>query len=671
MHESANNRTDRTRNMPSRDNMPVPDRVPDHVPDHGTDHAPVTLQRLILPDPAICTETDLFVHLGPQAHLSPAMDGVLFLPGGTASFDTYMNLFNLGTWTGACRLNGLQLRLAGTGRFELQIRQAVAATGDDRVLLTDVITLDPAGVVTDLARLLQPGTDAFGITPMAGLIMLRLTALTEGRLTGGSFETDASAPLRPLSLAISVTTFRREADVALTAARVTAFLDGEGAPLLAAAGLRAHLFIVDNGQSATPAPHPHLTLIPNANLGGAGGFARGLAAAQDGGFSHCLFMDDDAAFLMENLVRTAAFLQLARSPRAAVSGAMISSGRPWAMWENGAVFDRLCRPQFVGTDLREPTEVTAMELAAAAPKPPGFYGGWWYFAFPVDQVRRFPFPFFVRGDDISFSLVHRFETATLNGVVSFQEDFSAKESPLTLYLDLRNHLHHHMVHEGMEIGATGTARIVLRFLLRSIVRMHYDSGEAQLMAWEDVMEGPAFFADNADMTAKRPAVTALIRTESWKPVTPADMALPALVDTPPGPAVSRVLKYLINGHLVPLWRLWGSEVRIPLSHRGLIWPFWGRKTACFTNADESRAYTVRHDKARAYGLIWRAFRMYLRWRRDYPALSRAHRDSYATLASRPFWEERFLGAPVPMQTIPVQKTLAPMTFAQDGPDAPG
>jgi hypothetical protein len=115
------------------------------------------------------------------------------------------------------------------------------------------------------------------------------------------------------------------------------------------------------------------------------------------------------------------------------------------------------------------------------------------------------------------------------------------------------------------------------------------------------------------------------------------------------------MKFLLNGHLVPLWRLWGSAVRIPLSHRGLLWPVWGRKTACFTNADESRAYTVHHDKARAFGLMWRAFRMYLRWRRDYPALSRAHRESYPQLASRAFWEERFLKAPVP---------------AQDGPDAP-
>ena len=60
------------------------------------------------------------------------------------------------------------------------------------------------------------------------------------------------------------------------------------------------------------------TRIANRNLGGAGGFARGLIAAEDGGFTHCLFMDDDAAFQMENLIRSFAFLRLARNPDAAL-----------------------------------------------------------------------------------------------------------------------------------------------------------------------------------------------------------------------------------------------------------------------------------------------------------------------------------------------------------------
>ncbi len=254
-------------------------------------------------------------------------------------------------------------------------------------------------------------------------------------------------------------------------------------------------------------------------------------------------------------------------------------------------------------------------------------------------------------------LAHRFDTpATLPGVVSFQEDFSAKESPLTLYLDLRNHLHQHLVHEGMEIGATGTAKIVLRFLIRSIVRMHYDSAAAQLTAWDDVMEGPEFFARNADMAKRRPEIAALAQTEAWRPATPDDLAVPEIrTEKVPALLFGRALFATLNGHLLPFWRLWGQTRRIPVTHRGLLWPLWGLKEAVFVNADETRAYRLRHSKARAAALLWRAFRQYLRWRRGLSGPARGAPAGLCPEAARPFWDARFLpqgAAQMPAPTPP-------------------
>lgn len=609
----------------------------------------MVLQRLTLPDPAISDQTRIFVGLDAATAANnsvnnatnnatdSATEKIHFRPGGTATFDTYMTLFNLGTWAGQCHLEGLRLELRGTGQFALNIHH-VLSEDETHTLHDGPITLTAGGVDLDIAALIAQA----GTAPDQGLITFQLTATDVGVLTGGGYTAalPANTPAAPLKLAISITTFRREDDVARTVARICAFLQGPGADLLGAMGAQAHLFVVDNGQSLRLPDHPNLTLIPNRNLGGAGGFARGLAAAQDGGFSHCLFMDDDASFQMENFVRTVAFLRLARSPRAAVAGAMISAGKPWAMWENGAVFDRTCRPQFTGTDLRDAGEVAEMELAASQPKPAGFYGGWWYFAFPLDQVTHYPFPFFVRGDDISFSLAHRFDTVTLPGVVSFQEDFSAKESPQTLYLDLRNHLHQHLVHEGMEIGGMGTGRIALWFIARSLVRMHYDSAEAQLTSWQDVMKGPAFFAENVDMSAKRPQIGALIRTEAWQPIT-GKVPKPETYEEP-RPLMTKLLKATLNGHLVPGWRVLGRDRAIPISDRGLIWPIWGLRSATFVDAEAGRSYTVQHSKARFYTLGLRALWLMLRWNRAYSALQQAHQHSYDDMASRPFWQARFL-----------------------------
>ncbi|MBM1222475.1 glycosyl transferase [Ponticoccus sp. SC2-23] len=600
--------------------------------------AQLVLQRIVLPDFAVTTETGLFVHLQDAAHLAEEHRAIAFAEGGMAWFTTYGNLFNLRLWGQAAMLDGLWLRLAGEGRVGLKIWHVTGVDFTEHTLFEDVIDLSADGVAVDLSAALDQ--------PRLGVLYFRLQAMAPAVLREGAWLTTAPdlAGADPLRLAISITTFRREEDVAATAARITGFLDGEGAPYLAALGGEAHLFVVDNGQSVDLPAHPRLTLIPNANLGGAGGFARGLAAAEDGGFTHCLFMDDDASFMMESLVRTLAFLRLARSPKAAVSGAMISEARRWAMWERGAVFNGACRPEHVGVDLRDPVAVTLMELAAAAPRPEGFYAGWWYFAFPVAEVRHYPFPFFVRGDDISFSLANDFDTVTLSGVVSFQEDFSVKESPLTLYLDLRNHLHHHMVQDGLRRGALGTARMVVRFLARSVIRMHYDSAEAQLMAWDDVMKGPDFFAENVDMAQVRPLVTALARTEAWQDADPREPTdLPDIsADDVPSLRQAKLLKWTLNGHLVPFWKVLARHRTVPMPQRGLIWPLWGLSQARFVDPARQKTYVVRHSKARFAQIMIRAAGLLFRWIRVYPTLAKSYRDAYPEMAARAFWEERFL-----------------------------
>ena len=590
----------------------------------------ITLQRLILPDPVICTEQALYARTSDAAILRLQSGDVTLRPGGMVRFDTYMNMLNLGTWATHCQLDGLALTLAGTGRVALQVTRLADDVIAPHILLeTDVALEEDA--VHDLTHALT-GAHA------DGLIVVSVTAISDATLTGGAFTAPLSASAAPLRLAIAVTTFRRENDVAQTAARITGFLDGPGKPLLERADAQAHLFVVDNGQSANPAPHADLTLIPNVNLGGAGGFARGLVAAQDGGFSHCLFMDDDASFEMENLIRTIAFRRLARSPRAAVAGAMISSAKKWLIWENGARFWRFCRPQHMNTDLRDLQQVITMERNVALPKPAHFYGGWWYFAFPIDQVRYYPYPFFVRGDDVSFSLANQFDTATLCGVVSFQDDFSAKESPLNTYLDLRSHLHHHLAQTGMQLGWFKSAWVVGRLFLRSIVRMHYDSANAQLTAWEDVMRGPDFFRNNADMMVKRAQINADIKSEKWQACDPAILPPPGPLK-PRGALMTYAMKFTLNGHLIPFWR--GTTQRIALADRGLIWPLWGAGIAHFTNATTCESYVVYHDKTQFRSLIRRGWGLLRRWRREYAGLQAAYSADYPKTATRTFWENQF------------------------------
>lgn len=593
--------------------------------------APKVLQNLVFPDTEICNEPPLFVHLNDRAFLRLGHDGVILMKGGVAVFDTYFNLFNLGNWLRNCWLDDLELVLRGHGRVSVHVWMAAPQGMEGIIAFDDIVTLSENGTGIDLsALLLEKAPQAAG----AGVVMFKITALEEAELTGGAFRTRTEGGELP-KLAVSITTFGREEEVAGTARKLARFMDEFEH------GDRIGVFIVDNGKSAKIEPHPRLKHVPNENLGGAGGFARGLAEAQADDYTHCLFMDDDASFLLESFARTYSFLRFARDPKTAVCGSMISNARKWAMWENGAVFDKHCRPQFVGQDLRDPGSVLDMEFKAAKPKPAQFYGGWWFFAFPLAHVKQHPFPFFVRGDDISFSLANKFQFATLSGVVSFQDDFSAKESALNLYLDLRNHLVHHLVFPDMQLGANGTASIALRFIWRSLCRFHYESAEAQLRSVEDVMKGPKFFADNADMKQRRAEINATIQQEKWQP---ADIGAlpPSRTGSPRGGFVNKVLAATVNGHLIPFYsRIFGDKISVPVDHRGLLHPLWGASEISFYDPINSKAYTVKQSKSRGLGILWRTFRLLMKFRRAYPRLVQEYRKGYPEIAAPTYWQGQF------------------------------
>ena len=86
-----------------------------------------------------------------------------------------------------------------------------------------------------------------------------------------------------------------------------------------------------------------VTIYPNMNAGGAGGFTRGmieiLKANENGaGVTHVLVMDDDIVLDTDVLLRTYTLLSL-RKPEYAdvfVGGAMLRLDRPNIQVENGA-----------------------------------------------------------------------------------------------------------------------------------------------------------------------------------------------------------------------------------------------------------------------------------------------------------------------------------------------
>ncbi len=580
------------------------------------------LQNTILPERGLCTEQRLyFNHHGGVTHDDTA-DAILMTQGAKVFFDTFFNSLSIGKWHAACALDGLWLGLRGRGKVEVKVFHAIPDRSWE-CLVTRIATLSPtADLLIDLGHYPEVATD--------GVIYYEVLALTDASLLSGRYLT-AAQPDLDRRLMLSITTFKREAQVENTARRLAHYLDGcDFAQQISA-------LIVDNGHTAKIPDHPRIRLLQNENLGGAGGFTRGLIEGEAQGFSHVLFMDDDASIPMEALHRTYAFLALATDPRAAVAGAMITTTARWRMAENAAVFDRGCRPIHAGCDLRERTQVFNMEWDTARRRPDKIYAGWWYFAFPVAEVKHYPFPFFVRGDDVNFSLSNDFQITTLNGVVTFGEDFTEKESPLNWYLDLRSHMVHHLSLDRMEIGPLGLIRMATSFFKRNIAKFQYESLDAVFMAWEDVLKGPDFFAQGADASGPRARIKALVKTEAFRPLT-AEETKPrrGVMDRFPRWRRKWAVATL-NGHLMPI----SSAHRVvPATERGWLDPLWGASKITFLNIAGDKGYVTQRSTVKGLRAVFRFISLSARTVVGYSALRKAYHQGHDRITRRSWWRPK-------------------------------
>lgn len=586
-----------------------------------------TIQGLMLPEVDAAEDVGVYVHLNGQAGYSADNQNVSFKAGGLADLGTYANLFNLARWRTHCDLKDLAVRISGTGRFEVQV-VSMEAVSRSRVVQQCHVELNSTE-----AQLLPIVIADYEAT---GTLHITIRAITDGLIKAIDWVTQ-TPPFRIPTLLMSVTTYRREEVVHATAEKFKNYLDHST--------LREHLhlLVVDNGQTVQIEEASKISVVRNKNFGGSGGFARGLLEAQKLGFSHCLFMDDDASIHLSAIERTWAFLAFARDDKTAVAGALAQSMDPQQLWENGALFHKTCLPLDGGTDLGDITQVFKLEQKSAETRPDNFYGGWWFFAFPIRHVQHLPFPFFVRGDDVSFSLVHDFNCVTLNGVMSHQdEDFSTKETPLTVYLDLRSHLVHHLALERMDIGRLGILWIIQRFYFRALLPCHYETLAASNLALTDVLQGPDFFRGNAEMSSQRQKIAQLQKAESWRNSTEEERAAVAAYGD--GTIKSKfwraVMMHSMNGHLLPGIKFWGKRVVLPARVRTHQQPIWAALHITYVTSDGTRAYTVAHSKKQALLQTLQTLGAALQFIWRYHALRSAWRKGYEGLTTAEFWEKQ-------------------------------
>jgi hypothetical protein len=287
------------------------------------------LWRFVLPSPSHERPPGLYVRR--RDAQDPEPDGAIVVaPGEVVEFDTYFNAFSVAKWTRHSTVRDVVLEVTTRGHLRLEVISRRFDATPAVVASCDVDSAEPSS-----CQLALPPLGALG----GGTVFLRATGLgTAGAADRGGSIVEAvwstgDPPQRETSLGVVITTFNRPDDVRANVANVVRAL--EGSPL----ARRVELIVVDNGRNLDlGADAERVTLLPNANTGGAGGFARGLGYLREGDATHVLFMDDDVSFDPEILFRTVRLLDFASDPLLCVAGAMFDRDRPSELFEAGARF---------------------------------------------------------------------------------------------------------------------------------------------------------------------------------------------------------------------------------------------------------------------------------------------------------------------------------------------
>ncbi|MBR4741526.1 MAG: hypothetical protein IK079_01330, partial [Desulfovibrio sp.] len=297
----------------------------DHAKKIELDEAQV-LYRFISPSLDLCCEEPLYYRFsGTKTWYSFEENVVYLYKNSSVDLVTYFNSFSGAKWYRYTNVETVDIFLDFMGDAVVDF---VNYVGEESIVL------QRWQIRSYTRALFKCETKCFPTEGVSGIIIY---ANAKSILYGGGYCTSVPE-IQDIKLGISITTFKREKQVIKSVQRLGTAINNH--PYYKNC---IDISVVDNGATLEDADVPCATLIKNKNLGGTGGFTRGLVAyTENGTYTHCLFMDDDAQCEAESIFKSISFLRHALDKKTALSGAMLYANLQFLQWENGAWFDEGC-----------------------------------------------------------------------------------------------------------------------------------------------------------------------------------------------------------------------------------------------------------------------------------------------------------------------------------------
>ncbi len=306
--------------------------------------------------------------------------------------------------------------------------------------------------------------------------------------------------IKQVDLALATTTFKKEEFIKKNISLLKNEVLESNDPI--AQHFTVH--VIDNGNTLDAAglSSDHIIVHPNSNVGGSGGFARGMIEAleQQPPATHVLLMDDDVAVSSESIKRTYTLLTLLNKTYkdAFISGTMLNYEVGEDFWEDLGFMTPEGRFAPVKPFMRMTLlqDIVFDETFTQKKKQlKQTYAAWWYCCIPTKTIRKkgMPLPFFVRCDDAEYGIRCRPKFITMSGICVWHLPFHARYSAaVERYQTTRNTLIAQMV-TGMAPKSDFMLEL-LNNLRLELKKFNYKDAELVLDGFEDFLKGPDFIS---------------------------------------------------------------------------------------------------------------------------------------------------------------------------------
>lgn len=408
----------------------------------------------------------------------------------------YFNAFPAAYWSKWTRVHCVVLRL----RLSNEARVTVWQSNSRAQSMTVASQLYPAGsvvVTVDIASLQEGGWLWFEVEAEEKPVII----------SDAAWCSDTN-PVRETKVSLAITTMNKPDWCIRQFKLIAQYADMR---------LINRIIVVDQGtQHVEDAPDfeelstaldARVNIIHQANIGGSGGFSRGMfEVLQQRESDYVMLLDDDTVIEPESISRAVAFAQQCPQPTI-VGGNMLFLTEPTRLcslaetynakgvfWQNADG-----TPEFPDVTSKPFTEQRWLHKRVDAD-----YNAWWLCMIPARVIERvgLAYPFFIKNDDVEYGVRAQSAgttTVTVPGICLWHQSWFDKNDILDwqAYFHIRNKIIMGLLHSPYPCGG-GLFTQMLKASASATVKMRYSAVDLHIMAVEDILKGPDYIGSILD-----------------------------------------------------------------------------------------------------------------------------------------------------------------------------